>query len=606
MKLLILILFSAALYAQTIIPEGNVSGTWSAAGSPYHITGNITVPDGQTLIIQPGVRVVFQSYKSFFVQGRILAEGTVTDSIVFTSVHPDTGWYGLRYVNTPLTNDTSKFRYCKIEYGKTPQTGTGDARYGGGVFIRGFGKIVFSNCLFQYNSAGWGGAVQARDNASILIEHSTFRNNYAQFSGAAIRLFDFSHAVVRFNKIYNNNVGSGGAGMYLYRSDAFIYNNHFYGNVSNSSGGAVSLDNSKPLFMNNLFNGNTAVSGGALSFTTLSDARFVNNTFSANSASNAGGAMFFSLSSNPTFTNCIIWGNTAPFGTQVNISQTNSDPNFIYCIMQYGTIGFVGTGAQGNYNGVYTNNLETDPLFTGTGPAPFSLQQNSPAVNAGTPDTTGLLLLPFDFTGSPRISGTAVDMGAYEYQFVIPVEFETFSVTAAGGTVKGTWSTLSETNNKEFMVERYGSGGETEKVYTIPGSGTTQEKREYSFADMPQSAGIYTYRLYQRDFSGAVQFLAETQIDIVPSADQFYLGGNYPNPFNPATMVEFYIPAESRVSMEIITTAGEVVRQVLREELLAQGMHTVRIDAASLPAGVYFYKVSTGFGTKTGKMLLLK
>lgn len=606
MKTILVIILSVVGAAQTIIPEGNVSGLWTAANSPYHVTGNITVPDGATLTIEPGVRVVFQSYKSFFVQGRILAVGTVTDSITFTSVHPDTGWYALRFINTPLTNDTSKFIYCKIEYGKTPATGTGDARYGGGVFIKGFGKIVFSKCLFQHNSAGWGGAIQARDNASILIEHSVFRNNYAQFSGAAIRLFDYSHATVRFNKIYNNSVGSGGAGMYLYRSDAFIYNNHFYNNVSTSSGGAASLDNSKPLFMNNLFNGNTAGSGGAISFTTLSDARFVNNTFSGNSASNAGGALFFSLSSNPTFTNCILWGNTAPFGTQVNISQTNSDPNFVYCTVQYGTIGFVGTGAQGNYNGTYTNNLESDPLFTGTGAAPYSLPENSPAVNSGSPDTTGLMLLPYDFAGGHRISGTAIDMGAYEFQFVIPVEFELFSVEQVDDKIIGILSTLSELNNKEFLLHRVSVLGQVERTFTISGNGTTQQKHMYQFEDKPVAEGKYLYRLWQRDYDGKISYLAETEIEYTIKGTDFRVLGNYPNPFNPSTIIEFYTPVEGRVTVEVLNGLGQKIATPLNAELKQSGRHSIVVELGTKPAGVYFYRVISGGNIVTGKMVLNK
>ena len=46
---------AAPLSAATTIPGGNVSGIWDAAGSPYLIEGDITVPAGQTLTIEPGV-----------------------------------------------------------------------------------------------------------------------------------------------------------------------------------------------------------------------------------------------------------------------------------------------------------------------------------------------------------------------------------------------------------------------------------------------------------------------------------------------------------------------------------------------------------------------
>ena len=77
---LIAVFFSIAIYSQTPVPPGPISGTWTLAGSPYLLTGNNTVPDGMTLTIEPGVVVEWQDSKTMFIQGQILAEGTETDS----------------------------------------------------------------------------------------------------------------------------------------------------------------------------------------------------------------------------------------------------------------------------------------------------------------------------------------------------------------------------------------------------------------------------------------------------------------------------------------------------------------------------------------------
>ncbi|MFN3666099.1 MAG: hypothetical protein ACK4S0_08075, partial [Sediminibacterium sp.] len=67
--------------AQTSI-SGSVSGTWTKAKSPYILNGDVTVPTGQTLIIQPGVVIEVPAYNTdLIVNGTLVAKGTASDSI---------------------------------------------------------------------------------------------------------------------------------------------------------------------------------------------------------------------------------------------------------------------------------------------------------------------------------------------------------------------------------------------------------------------------------------------------------------------------------------------------------------------------------------------
>nr|NQU94111.1 hypothetical protein [Bacteroidota bacterium] len=70
----------------------------------------------------------------------------------------------------------------------------------------------------------------------------------------------------------------------------------------------------------------------------------------------------------------------------------------------------------GSYNLSYC--ISEDPIFVGSGAYPYALSDESPCVNTGTPDTTGLNLPEFDLAGNPRFYGGRVDMGAYENQNV--------------------------------------------------------------------------------------------------------------------------------------------------------------------------------------------
>ncbi|MDP2172700.1 MAG: T9SS type A sorting domain-containing protein [Candidatus Cloacimonadaceae bacterium] len=65
-----------------------------------------------------------------------------------------------------------------------------------------------------------------------------------------------------------------------------------------------------------------------------------------------------------------------------------------------------------------SNNSSADPMFAGTtagGPDYLRLAQGSPCIDSGTPDITGLELLPYDLAGNWRVWNGRIDMGCYEY-----------------------------------------------------------------------------------------------------------------------------------------------------------------------------------------------
>jgi hypothetical protein len=71
-----------------------------------------------------------------------------------------------------------------------------------------------------------------------------------------------------------------------------------------------------------------------------------------------------------------------------------------------------------NYELSTVNILSGDPLFIGTGEIPENLASNSPCVNTGTVNIPGFIMPETDLAGNPRIVGSSIDMGCYEYQGV--------------------------------------------------------------------------------------------------------------------------------------------------------------------------------------------
>ncbi len=86
---------------------------------------------------------------------------------------------------------------------------------------------------------------------------------------------------------------------------------------------------------------------------------------------------------------------------------------------------------------------------------------------------------------------------------------------------------------------------------------------------------------------------------------QFHLAQNHPNPFNPATELQFTLETRGAVQLVVHDLLGREV-QVLTDRVHSAGTHTRFFDATGLPSGTYFATLSSGEHRQTVKMLLLK
>ena len=93
--------------------------------------------------------------------------------------------------------------------------------------------------------------------------------------------------------------------------------------------------------------------------------------------------------------------------------------------------------------------------------------------------------------------------------------------------------------------------------------------------------------------------------DPVMSPNKFMLSQNYPNPFNPSTKINFNIPVSGFVELTIFDVTGRTVETPVRSVMMA-GSHSIEFNAASLPSGVYFYRLETESFADTKKMILTK
>ncbi len=375
--------FSAAAFAQTPV-NGNQSGSWSLPGSPYQVTGDIVVPAGESLTIEPGVEVNFQGHFKFTVNGTLLAAGTETDSIFFTTDDPATGWHGIRMTNS---QNGSHLKYCRMEYGKTTGSNYPD-QHGGAVMMNNCDAVI-ENCLFANNDAsaednGMGGAIYGINTTDeTIIDNCLFINNHSYGEGGAIKLTGDNGVHIVNCTFIDNSVLYGGGAVCLYGCyDTYIARSVFQGNVTAySSGGAVFIEgySARVIFLNCVMYDNHATGGD-------------------------GGAVDIAFS-DASFTNSIIYSNPGAYSDNIYLDFGYAEIN--YCDTPF------PDGAEGE------NNININPQFVDAAAGDFHLNETSPCIDAGIDSLTittafGEEITVVDMDSSEYV-GSAPDIGRYEY-----------------------------------------------------------------------------------------------------------------------------------------------------------------------------------------------
>ena len=191
----------------------------------------------------------------------------------------------------------------------------------------------------------------------------------------------------------------------------------------------------------------------------------------------------------------------------------------------------------------------------------------------------------------------------------LPVELTSFSASVKKRNVSLKWETATEVNSASFNIERArvntsGTDSNWQKIASIKAAGNSNSPKEYRFADSLLDAGKFQYRLKMVDNDGSFEYSQTVEVSIaLPKA--FALSQNYPNPFNPSTKIEYELPSESPVTIEVYNLTGERV-SVLQNGMQQAGYHTVNLDGTNLSSGVYFYMLRAGGFKSVKKMVMMK
>jgi len=188
----------------------------------------------------------------------------------------------------------------------------------------------------------------------------------------------------------------------------------------------------------------------------------------------------------------------------------------------------------------------------------------------------------------------------------LPVELIEFNVTSASnGLPVLQWQTATEKENYGFRVEKKFNNSEWDYLGFVKGNGTSTQQNSYSFTDNKAGLeGKYQYKIIQIDYDGKETIYPFVEITI-NAPEKTQLNANYPNPFNPATTIEFQLARNSFVKLDVYDSIGRKVSQLLDEQTLA-GVHRVQFSASKLASGLYFVRLYVDGTQFVHKIMLVK
>jgi hypothetical protein len=93
--------------------------------------------------------------------------------------------------------------------------------------------------------------------------------------------------------------------------------------------------------------------------------------------------------------------------------------------------------------------------------------------------------------------------------------------------------------------------------------------------------------------------------EILSEVNNFSLSNNYPNPFNPTTIINYSVPEIEFVTLKVYDVLGNEIAVLVNKEM-EQGSYEISFDATMIPSGIYFYRFEAGSFVETKKMVVMK
>lgn len=174
---------------------------------------------------------------------------------------------------------------------------------------------------------------------------------------------------------------------------------------------------------------------------------------------------------------------------------------------------------------------------------------------------------------------------------VLPMQLMYFNCTPnADNGVSTSWATASETNNRNFEVERSVDGHNWQTIGTVAGAGNSSKTLYYSYTDNSPPAGMVYYRLKQTDFDGSYIYSDVQTVTVSTSTVEIF-----PNPTSGDLKLTYYAQNTEQINATITDITGKVI--VVNPLQAQAGVNTYTIRTPSSP-GMYIVQIGNELHTR--------
>lgn len=177
-------------------------------------------------------------------------------------------------------------------------------------------------------------------------------------------------------------------------------------------------------------------------------------------------------------------------------------------------------------------------------------------------------------------TGTFSPFAVVDYTFTLPVSWLSFTAIRQNNRVDLAWSTASETNTKDYIIQHSGNGNQWSDLGQVAAIGNTTQRSDYSFVHSTPVQGTNYYRILQRDQDGKSSYSPVRTVRMTDKAGTIVLLGN------PVAQQMNLVLGQPQ-SLQLLAVDGRMVWQ----GKLGAGIQ--KIDVSRLAAGVYTLRSET-------------